>query len=309
MDQHKKTITELEPGPARFEYILDRLGEGFALCRSLGLRPEQGRFSQYRDVVERLLDIATSDPENFTHRTQDARYRVAVTESLELADMLPYLVSCSPGTLKPKLRLVLDGPEMPSDETPASNEARNIQLELRLASLLSQAGFSPNLGEKPDLWLDRPWTFLFECKRVFSYRRIRDRIWEAGQTLREARKNHVASAEGIIAISLSRLLIDDDDRAIPIPNSIAGKASLGAWVERVQGAFDDIVRRVFEKSLTIAVFFYVASDFANRTTSGVDRGFSIYVHADRPPFAPYGRALDELKQGFHALEKLYSPRA
>ena len=308
MDQHKKTFTEIEPGPARFEYVLNRLGETFALCQSLGLNPEQGRFGQYLEDVRGLLDIAKSGPEHFLDRTQDPRYRVAVSESLELAEMFPYLTSCNPRSLKPKLRIVLNGPAMPSEESADSNAARNFQFELRFASLLSQSGFDPKLGEKPDLWLDQPWTFLFECKRVFSHRRIRDRIWEAGEALREARRGQIASAEGIIAISLSRLLITNDDRAMVIPNGMVGKAALGAWLERAQWGADDIVKKVFKHSMAVAVVFYVASDFQNLATSGVDRGFYIYVHADMPPFAPYGKGLRELKRGFEELEHRFQPR-
>jgi hypothetical protein len=54
--------------------------------------------------------------------------------------------------------------------------------------------------------------------------------------------------------------------------------------------------------LAIAVVFYVASDFANLATSGVDRGLFLYVHADRPPFAPYAKALEKLKQGWTSRE-------
>lgn len=249
-----------------------------------------------------------SDPDHFLARTRDPRYRVAVSESLELADMLPYLVSCDPSALRPKLRVVLSGPEMPSDESAESNAARNFQFELCFASLLSRAGLSPKLGENPDLWLDRPWTFLFECKRVVSPRRIRDRIWEAAEKLHEVRKHHVASAEGIVAISLSRFLVTDDDHAIQIPNGTAGKAALGAWLERAQSYADDIVRKVFARSFAIGVVFYAAADFANVATSGVDRGFYLCFHVERPPFAPYGKALDVLKQGFDVLERQFAPR-
>src|SRR5207249_1145865 len=78
------------------------------------------------------------------------KHLVALFESLEVGGMMPFMNACPAEVLKPRLKLLLSGPEMPSDEDQASNQARNIQFELWLANTLSRAGASVVLAE-PDL--------------------------------------------------------------------------------------------------------------------------------------------------------------
>jgi len=293
---------DLPTGAPRFEILLTRLEGVFALCRSLGLNPEGGRFGEYRSLLEDMRVIAGSDSENFPARTRDARYRVAFSETLEIIEILPYLVTCDPAALRPKLRVVLQGPALPSEESPASNEPRNVEFELRFAWLLMRAGFKPKLDEHPDVWLDAPWTFLFECKRMYSANRIRDRIWEAGQQLTAARRNHIASAEGIIVISVSRVL-NDGGHPIKVQSGTLGKAGLEAWLTQTDLVSLNNVQKVLAQAQSaIAVIFYVSADFHNLGTKGLDRGFHIFgVEGPRAPFAPYGRAFDELQGGLISL--------
>ena len=159
MDQ--RITANLPFGPARFEILLAALEDVFTFCRSLGLSPEAGRFGEYQKILFEMHEIVTSDPGTFPARTRDPGYRVTVSETMDIIEILPYLRTCNPDAVRPKLRVVLGGPVLPSDEGPDSNEPRNIEFELRFAWLLHCAGFDPKLGEHPDVWLDSPWTFLF----------------------------------------------------------------------------------------------------------------------------------------------------
>jgi hypothetical protein len=61
---------------------------------------------------------------------------VALAESQEIGAMLPFLRMCPPQALVSRLKTVLAGPELPSEEDQASNQARNIQFELWFANTL-----------------------------------------------------------------------------------------------------------------------------------------------------------------------------
>src|SRR5207244_264613 len=76
---------------------------------------------------------------------------VALGESAELADLLPFLKSQKRDTIRPKLERALIGPVIPTDEDQNSSRGRNTLFELDLASKLWTAELEPILGERPDL--------------------------------------------------------------------------------------------------------------------------------------------------------------
>ncbi len=126
-------------GPSRYRSvpytsILTDLASALDFCGSLGLRARTGRFGQYERDVRRVVNALARGIANLSDREKaelnHPRYRVAVSEALEFADMLPYLKTCRPGDVCSKLKKVLDGPPMPDEEKATSNEARNYQFEL-----------------------------------------------------------------------------------------------------------------------------------------------------------------------------------
>src|SRR5205814_2317636 len=120
---------------------------------------------------------------------------------------IPFLRACRPRELIPKVRALLAGPELPSEEDQASNQARNIQFELWLAGTLWQVGVQVELAE-PDIRCKlAEGTVLFACKRLFSVKKLIRRINEATEQLRRS-LDHVpqAASWGFIAISLSRVM-------------------------------------------------------------------------------------------------------
>jgi len=83
-----------------------------------------------------------------------------------------------------------------------------------------------------------------------------------------------------------------------IPSSARGKTILGEWLKDVAHRSERVFRGLFQQSTAVAIFFYAASDFANAETGLFDRGsFFLAYEATRRPFAPYGKALDLLRDG------------
>jgi len=138
---------------------------------------------------------------------------------------------------------------------------------------------------------------------------VRDRIWEAGQQLRAARKDHVSSAQGIVVISASRIL-NDGARPIKVSSGAAGKAGLEEWITQTDLVSVENLQKVLAQARSaIAVIFYVATDFHNLATRGLDRGFVIYgIEGPRPPFSAYGPAFDALERGLKTLDQQFPLR-
>src|SRR5439155_12951816 len=103
-----------------------------------------------------------------------------------------------------------------------------------VAELLDRGGYTPRLGEHPDLTvrvIDRD--YVIECKRIFSPAKVIDRLREAGKQLHADRKNVTAATRGIVAISLSRVL-SPEGQAFRIVTRDRGRAGLDAWLEQIR---------------------------------------------------------------------------
>src|SRR5207249_3409081 len=136
----------------RFEEILRTLQDGLNFCDSIGLghAARHGRFGIYSRSIERLLKIlprlrehSLTDNERRQFKQESARYRIALYEGFEAAQIIQYLRQEKPPGFESRLRIVLGGPELPSEEDETSNQARNVQFELVTAGDLVAAGYSP----------------------------------------------------------------------------------------------------------------------------------------------------------------------
>lgn len=257
-----------------YEKILQDLEQFLQLCSSIGLRVGKERFTQYhREIVALMNAIKTRSLSGQDEERLD-KYRIALMEGAEVSLLLPYLQRCEPIAVSPKLKACLDikAPFVPNDEDANSNQARNIQFELFLASTLWRAGFQPVFGE-PDLKCqvgDR-W-FFFACKRLFSpsLQQLRRRINEAAKQIRESRSTAPPGTRGIIAISLSRIL-NPSQAARPTLNEQQGREELATWLWDKANAVRDAWEALPHEKI-VGILFYAASGFddfeADRYTSG-----------------------------------------
>jgi hypothetical protein len=196
--------------------ILSSLDEFFEFCRRFGLlaEAESGRFGVYRSRITQLsaeigrLRTGEDKLPIYTKLKADLpRYLVALGESGEIREMLPFLGVCQKEELAHRLRAVLLGPELPSEEDSVSNQARNIQFELWLGAKLWRCGAQVELAE-PDLRCKiGEFTVLLACKRLLSPRKLTTRINEATiQIQRHLKLLNEKPSSGFVAISFSNLL-------------------------------------------------------------------------------------------------------
>jgi hypothetical protein len=294
-----------------YEGILEDLERALGFCSSLGLTEEasEGRFLDYRGRLQRLVEVVTraragselSSEEHAHLESETVRYRMAVSEALEFGQLIPFLKTRPQTQVRRRLRKVLAGPSLPSEEDPVSNEARNIQFELFLASQIWKAGFQPELGEHPDVKVHiEEFDFLIECKRLYSVARLGDRIQDAGVQLRHDLESHPQSGRGLVAISLSRVMNPTDEAPL-IASADAGRAALEAWLSTVSEHAAPFYWKLIEESVAVGAIFHTASGFSNTATGRFDHGNFFVGEVYVPPGAAYKPALNRLLGGLEQL--------
>jgi hypothetical protein len=286
-----------------------------AFCDSVGLGypARQGRFGSHRLRIQRLLKLlpgvqTPSPSEDDLRRVGEnvTAYRVAFTEGLELAEITEYLRRETPSGFESRLKIALGGPELPSDEDPGSNRARNLQFELKMATTLAGAGFPPKLAE-PDLQIMiGTRSFHLACKRIFAPTKVPTRLREAGEQLRRSLRDEPATARGIVAILLSRLL-SPDASAFSAVNTRHAAGALVRWLEMVADMEGRDVRRLFGQGHVALVLFFASADFVNEAARRIERGGYFVGQLNLPPFAPYRRELQELTRRLDAIATIDLP--
>jgi hypothetical protein len=191
---------------------------------------DRGRFAEYRRRIERTLQ-QFDDVEDAASRRQAEKsfleegltgYGVALTESEEWAEVVPYLEGCDPEIVRQKVKDILSGPRLPLDESATSNHARNTLFELNMAARLWRAGLKPELGKGTDVRCQiRDRQILIECKRPFREEGIGPNLKKAGGQLREGLENAPTGARGVIAMSLTRLVSKGDKYIVASSEEVA----------------------------------------------------------------------------------------
>ena len=269
-----------------FDDVLAGLLAFLDLCSELELREpaNSGRFRAYVDTIERLRadlpQLRAHDAATWHRTAKDLpKILVALAESQEVGSTVPFLRTCSSVVLVPRVRLLVQGPELRGDEDQASNQARNAQFELWLAALLWRTGVDVSL-EEPDLVLRlKDKEVLVACKRLLSLHKLTKRINEAtaqlGRSLTRAR---AVPAWGLIAISLSRISTTTPDQSQPIASRAAGLDELDARIERL------VFRRAkwVQSREAQGVVFHDGSIYTNAETDRVETGHFFTLVGDGP---------------------------
>jgi hypothetical protein len=199
----------------RFAEILQKLDETLEFCNSLGLSGivKESRFVQYRQHIDSLVQILASRrpgeslPTDVHEqlRTNHLRYVISLTESFELVLTLPYLKTVDPKIARQKLKKVLAGPFLPTDEDQNSNEARNLLFELNLASKLAATGLEPKIGESADIEVVvQEKQLLIECKRPLTQSGVIKCIKDARDQINSRLQKKPPGSRGVIALSMSK---------------------------------------------------------------------------------------------------------
>jgi len=198
------------------EGILAGLDAALEYCHSLELHGplRSTRFREYRERVAALVETRKTDglkAERALYSSDHLSYVVALSEAGEMAILEPFLRTCAPEVVRPKLAAVLGGPVLPNEEDQNSNHARNILFELSVAQNLALAGLNPTLGDAPDLTCAIDGIrFLIECKRPLTRRGARDRIVQARGLLDGLVAMAPATTRGLVALSITKLINPGD---------------------------------------------------------------------------------------------------
>lgn len=134
--------------------LVARLDTALDFAKDLGLDTTASRFGSYRTRIATLetIRVEQGDAAAFDQFRADIEPNaVAFSESQELTMVVPFLRSASSARAKKKLQVVLNGPDLPSDEDENSSHARNTMFELNLAARLQRAGLSVDVTGDADL--------------------------------------------------------------------------------------------------------------------------------------------------------------
>lgn len=275
-----------------FEILRNNLEAGLEFCRAIGLETDGSRFGEYQKRLDHLISvvrlhrrgIAVGRSVEEELREQRLHYIIALTESTELGEVVPFLRTCNPDVIRPKLQAVLRGPLLPTDEDADSNQSRNILFELNLATRLHRAGVEPVIGEHPDVACEvgGKWLF-FECKRPFSQAKI-SRLISKGAKQLKADVTGRPGARGVIAVSLSKVM-NAGDKLYTFEQEGEGRRGLADALTKAAGRF----RRIEEKlvgSKVVGIVYHVITPALNR---GLDM-YYVVQQLEAHPFASKGSA-------------------
>ncbi|HEY2289702.1 MAG TPA: hypothetical protein VGM86_03270 [Thermoanaerobaculia bacterium] len=146
-----------------------------------------------------------------------------------------------------ELRRVLQGPLVPSSETPSTTEPRNVFIELDLASVLMRSGIQVTGFDDVRFRFDRI-DYITQCKRPFSAKSVAANVKAAWNQI-DVRAPKGSHQRGIIALAVDKVFGLDQQR----PSAIQDKPELDAWVSDMAMSFLDDHQSAWEEVIDYRV--------------------------------------------------------
>lgn len=157
-----------------------------------------------------------------------------------------------------RLKKIVKGTVLTSDESLKSNNARNIGFELLIASAFAAAGLPIDLEPPNDVWLPlQEYPVAIECKRPFSYAKVENRLRKGFNQLVARYQSHSnpSNVRGIVALSISKIE-NDGSKFLHAETD----RDLASQVRAITDKFYDRYRRRWEAGIdrrTISVLLYL----------------------------------------------------
>lgn len=265
-------------GDGAWNDILRGLDSVLALARTLNLDKQvaSSRFLEHHRP--RLVDLTTG---GLSHRALELADLIALAEARELAEIEPFLRQADPEILKRKLRDVLGGPALPSDETQNTNHPRNILFELNTASKLFFSGVPPVLlPDRPDLSCTIDDTrLLIECKRVLTEGGARSRLSDAWGVLETEATKDGPSTRAVVALSIAKLLLQEGEHFLTAPDRAAIVPALDHLIREKTTLLESSWRRDGTRVIGVLFHVIIPAVQADRNILGVVEQTRPYVLA------------------------------
>ena len=188
--------------------MIDKLSSMSEWLENIGVKFAHTRLPEYKKFLEKLPPPSSLNPiENDEHHKLLDRYIFAAREIGELFwifDTFRKAHTLPPGAL-PRLQAICRGQLFGKDDK--DSRARDVQLELRIASHFLRCGYDIDLSQEADIYArsstDR---FFVECKRLSSPKKSAMRIKEAAKQLEKRTKKRFLQKDlGIAVFDVTRL--------------------------------------------------------------------------------------------------------
>ena len=199
-----------------YEEMLRRLDEAKAWLKALKISIDGTRFGIYYDNLKEIVTWHSNgaDIDSLFHIMSLETAYYSLTESNALIAIYEAFNGLDQDHLpKRKLRMMLEGPALPSAEVPgdANVNPRNILFEIELATRFVKAGFRVN--DFQDINFDfQEFRINIECKRPNTKKSVTGNIDEGCKQLLKRDPTHGLTSRNIIAISVDKVFEIDKKR-------------------------------------------------------------------------------------------------
>lgn len=252
--------------------IIQTLEEAHLWLISIGVDEGLGRLTP---GFARLKEIVPALKSNLILKYQSAtdlyRHQLTYSELVEFAEAFPTIrkwYACDPKKLVGKLNMIVSGPENLETEDQNTNEARNTMFELALGSRFDAAGLSVSLGE-PDLRVTIDGKdILISCKRPLSATGIHTNIIRAREQLSCCLDTASPAAIGIIALSLTRPVLQSGELALGGRSLEEVKARHGKALQAFSDRHCDSINSVADQRIVSAIFHMAIPDVMSTEQGG-----------------------------------------
>jgi hypothetical protein len=201
----------------KYSELLEKSQEFDNLLLSLGININPyDRFHQTISMI-RKVDVAIKGDQNTSPLVKkldngQSAFLHSHLEVQEIIRAIPFLKTQSKEIVRDKLRLMLRGPLIVSEEIAANsgNMARNIAFEINLASKFHRNSLNTKLKDNPDILVKvYKRNYFVQCKRVFHEKSLASNVEDACSQLERDLNNKGFNTYGIIALSVSRIFVGE----------------------------------------------------------------------------------------------------
>lgn len=239
-----------------FDIIRKRLQETEAWLNDVGIKTGETRFSAIVEQVNTICDYkAKANIQELVDHFDNELLWYALLESGAFLDIHKAFRELKSHQIpRSKLTEILKGPFLPKDEDTENQNthSRNTLFELQMAAKINGAGIDVIGFDDVDFVLDEQ-TFNVQCKRIHSFKRIKDNVQRAYEQI-QCRLKADEKQKALICISIDKLS-EKDGKILRVKTA----KDIGPEMVRITSAFIEANREYWHNYIDIrliATFIY-----------------------------------------------------